>query len=253
MLKVSRIMSLGAVAMLAQLGGAEGQGVRSSKHDLTAAGVSEVCVFCHTPHTAKGEVQAPLWNKPASGVAYRTYDSQSLDGAALSVGSTSVACLSCHDGTQSMDVVINAPKSGLIEWAGAALQGGAKFLTDLEAGSLLGTDLSDDHPIGIPYGGGLGDQNNAATAGRTRDPDFVIPESTVINGLRQWWIDTDHPEGATGRRDKQDLILYLRTDGAAGQPYVECATCHDPHGATENLFLRFPATGDDSCLACHMK
>jgi predicted CXXCH cytochrome family protein len=54
------------------------------------------------------------------------------------------------------------------------------------------------------------------------------------------------------------MILYTRaaSAGYTGQtnpePFVECASCHDPH-STNQTFLRIANTGSAVCLACHNK
>jgi predicted CXXCH cytochrome family protein len=227
------------------------QGIDATKHDLTGGGVSEICVFCHTPHGANAAVEAPLWNKLASSVTYTTYDSTTIDGDILAVGSVSIACLACHDGSQSTDVVINGPGAGNSSPAGVALRGGDRFL-DPGQSFTLGTDLSNDHAIGVQYGG----------FGATPvDPDFrtgvSVPglQVATVNGAQRWWVDT--PEGSVATRDKTDIILYTRDNtgnpgGLAEEPFVECASCHDPH--TENeTFLRVSNTDSALCLACHVK
>jgi len=229
---------------------ATSQGIDATKHDLTGGGVSEICVFCHTPHGANAAVETPLWNKLASSATYTTYDSTTIDGDILAVGSVSIACLACHDGSQSTDVVINGPGPGNASSSGVALRGGGRFL-DPDQSFTLGTDLSNDHPIGIQYGG---------FGATPADPDFRTAGSVpglqvaTINGRQRWWIDTTG--GVNGLREKTDMILYTRDNtangGAAEEPFVECASCHDPH--VENpVFLRTSNTNSALCLACHVK
>ena len=225
--------------------------ITGSPHDLSGDATGdngEICVYCHTPHGTTSSVEAPLWNKPSTGATYTPYDSTTIDGDILSVGSVSVACLTCHDGTQAMDAVINAPGTGAGSMSGAGLIGaitGASGMAD------LGFDLSNDHPIGIQYGGFVDgvqidpDFQNEATGNLVKD---------TINLKEVWWVDTE--VSPNGLRDKSDMILYTR-DGGADQPFVECATCHDPHKtggpATEVNFLRITNAGSALCLACHIK
>lgn len=229
--------------------------ISASLHDLSsgdplAADNNEVCVYCHTPHAANSGVEAPLWNKPAVAAAYQTYDSSvssTLDGAVLGVGSVSIACLSCHDGTQAMDTVINAPGSNGYNPAGTSmLTAGvmpATTIANLIDGLGGGGDLANDHPIGIQYGG-----FNPGTG--KIDEDFADPNTASINGTTQWWVDS----GATiGTREKSDMILYARNNGGSPQPFVECASCHDPHTPANGTFLRISNENSDVCLACHVK
>lgn len=237
-----------AAVVMAWSGAASAQlGVKGSKHDL-GKGVNdnrEVCVYCHTPHGGNADVDAPLWNKPAGMQAYRTYDSATTDGLILPVGSVSTACLSCHDGTQAMDTVINAPGSGL---RSGRMGGVGEMNPNIIAN--LGVDLRNDHPVGVQYGG--------FNDGRGQiDPDFVNSatglQSAIMLGRMRWWVDTESVPNAN--RDKTDMILYTRNVGGVDQPFVECATCHDPHrgSGTNPSFMRLTNRGSNLCLSCHIK
>jgi predicted CXXCH cytochrome family protein len=230
---------------------AQAQGIDATVHDLTGGGVDEICVFCHTPHSGRpaAEIEVPLWNKPATNSVYQTYDSSTIDGDILALGSVSAACLTCHDGTQSTDVVINAPGSDGINPLGTEIRGGGRLLDDPSKGDFIGTDLTNDHPIGIQYGG---------FGTPPVDPDFVDAgnglQVALINGLNRWWVDT---EGVpNGTREKTDLILYTRTNTVGGgqpEPFVECGSCHDPHSDANEMFLRIENQNSAVCTACHTK
>lgn len=237
-----------AALALAAPGAALAQGIDGSPHDL-ATGTNdnnEICVYCHTPHAARTDIEAPLWNKPDTGATYSTYDSTTIDGAVLAVGSVSVACLTCHDGTQAMDAVINAPGSGL----GTGNIGSGVGVMAPNVVANLGVDLSNDHPIGIQYGG------FDPGAGQI-DPDFENAagalQNAVILGRTRWWVDTEATPNNS--RDKSDMILYTRDNGGADQPFVECASCHDPHcgAGTNPSFMRISNANSAVCLACHIK
>jgi len=261
--------------------------IAGTKHNLGSTGTgqnkvtdtAEVCVFCHTPHASNTLMtSAPLWNKNVTSTTYQVYDtnvSSTIDGRVLQpgagTGSVSVACLSCHDGAQAMDNIINAPGSGgynalgvdsgidpsigrNYSWvaggrvdADGRLTNGGGFIANLS------TDLRNDHPVGIQYCGG--GQSSSAATGACVDPDFVAPSNGVINGAQVWWVDTS--VGTTGRQ-KTDMILYTRdfssvSSGPTAAPSVECASCHDPHISNGTTFLRIANTGSAVCLACHTK
>jgi predicted CXXCH cytochrome family protein len=267
-----------AIALLALgvLGSAPAlAGIANTKHNLGSAGTgtnkfsgtAEICVFCHTPHGADITAAVPLWNRTLSAPSiYTTYNSlgtSSLDGATAPVGSVSLACLSCHDGTQALNVMINSPGSGTVAPLpfGAVITGG-NLTTDgkLGVGAItnLGKDLQNDHPIGIQYGGGMPGiatpYPKATIADRAfKDPDFKGIQYANLNGNDVWWVDT--AGGTAGTREKTDMQLYTRPAfaGTTGnQALVECASCHDPH--TENVtFLRIDNAGSAVCLACHIK
>jgi predicted CXXCH cytochrome family protein len=281
MTRLAGSMAIGLLTMGVMGGAQAATGITNTKHNLTStgtgsnkftptAGTGEICVFCHTPHGSDTTAAVPLWNRklgdPATYTTYNSLGTSSLDGATAPVGSVSLACLSCHDGTQAMNVMINQAGSGGYNAAGAALPGSWAG-TNQTAGAIsaglitnIGKDLKNDHPIGIQYGGGpVGAIPAAGTAYTAfNDKDFNPAASKAINGQPVWWVDT--AAGTTGRQ-KTDMQLYTRTNaagvGSAGvltgaQPFVECASCHDPH--TENAtFLRIVNTGSAVCLACHIK
>ena len=257
-------------------------GIANTKHNLSptgaagnnkvTAGTDELCVFCHTPHAADTGVAAPLWNKSVTGLTgYTTYsnvNSSTIDGNVLAVGSISLACLSCHDGSQAMDNIINAPGSGGYDatgggvnglgytWAGTRVDINGKLLNATDTLAMLGKDLTNDHPIGIEYCGG--GPNATTPAGACKDKDFFAPANATINGNLVWWVDS--AGGTGGTREKSDMILYNRTFSGVVGPSVECGSCHDPHvetgtgtPAAGQTFLRIANTGSNVCLACHNK
>jgi predicted CXXCH cytochrome family protein len=270
----------GAVLLAAALAGPAAAQLSGSRHDLTptgannkftpTSGVSEICVFCHTPHGSDITAIVPLWNrKLAAAPSYQTYSSlgtSTLMGGEAPVGSISMACLSCHDGQTAMNSIINAPGSGGYNaagaiwagsWSGSTVDGTGKLNT---VPSMIGTDLRDDHPISIQYGGG---QTGATVAlsGAFRNADFNAMQTMTLNGDPVWWVDT--AAGAAGAREKTDIMLYTRTEAGSQfgslsgvpQPFVECGSCHDPHGTNAGAatFLRVSNASSAVCLACHNK
>jgi len=231
-----------------------------------ATGTDEICVFCHTPHAADNSAPVPLWNKKlnSTGAGYTTYanlNSSTINGQILTVGSVSLACLSCHDGTQAMDNIINAPGSGGYDvtgggtnglgwtWTGTRVDANGLMVNTSTTLAMLGTDLSNDHPIGIQYCGG--GQTATTPTGACKNPEFNAPANATINSNLVWWVDTTG--GTTGTREKTDMILYSRAFTGGTGPSVECASCHDPHSSVNNTFLRVSNTGSGVCLSCHVK
>ncbi len=257
------------LASLALLSATAAAQIKTTPHNLTQgadggpgpntqSNTTQICVFCHTPHAANTSVSAPLWNKGLPSTTYTTYstaNSSTIDGQVLTVGSVSAACLSCHDGTQAMDNLVNAPGSGgytaggadrLYTWTGSNVVTGV---------ANLGADLTNDHPIGIEYcGGGLSNSGGSTLAGTCKDGDFNAPLTATINSTPVFWVDAGT---AAGARDKSDIILYSRTFTAGtNRPSVECASCHDPHkakGTDDVHFMRVTTAGSKICLACHVK
>jgi predicted CXXCH cytochrome family protein len=284
---IGRIGFAAAFALGALLAaGAANAGIANTKHNLSTSGTGavhvstgteEICVFCHTPHGSDITAPVPLWNKQLPTSTYQTYaqlNSSTIDGQILNVGSVSLACLSCHDGTQAMDNIINAPGSngyaangggpgGLgYTWAGVGTNvdstGRMINSVDVAGGTNItniGTDLRNDHPIGIQYCGG--GPNSTTPTAACRDTDFRGPgagagdlRSGTINGGLFFWVDSGV---TTGSRDKNDMILFTRNFNGVDGPSVECATCHDPHQSVNPTFLRLANAGSAVCLACRVK
>ena len=77
----------------------------------------------------------------------------------------------------------------------------------------------------------------------------------AINSRTVWCVDTEVIPNNT--REKTDMQLYTRSvagiDAGIDQPFVECASCHDPHSEVNPTFLRVSNNGSAVCLACHVK
>lgn len=246
------------------------QSIVGSKHDFTAGGsaqqttnaTDQVCVFCHTPHGADVAAPVPLWNKVltpgTSYTRYSTLSTPSFDSQEAPVGSVSLACLSCHDGTQAMDVVLNSPGSGGYNGAGAEIDNVAIGVMTDEPVPRLGTDLSNDHPVSMQYGGGgaLATDADGLFGGTLGDPDFRAPQKASLNTQPIWWVDTPGV-GTVATREKTDMLLYTRPDLGTAQPFVECGSCHDPHNSNtfgnQVSFLRTSNAASAVCTACHIK
>lgn len=238
----------------------------------------EVCVYCHTPHAGNTTTAAPLWNRTMKSPFYANYNSVTLDGTIHMPGVNSLTCLSCHDGVTAIDSVINMPGTGgflksqetmqndafLDTWNNARGPDATQHLgmdmnsersclachspyagtvgfgaTDFIAYA-VGTDLKNDHPVGVPY----------------RDPN-VTPgvdyraADKVYRNIR--FFDTD----GDGRPDTDELRFYDSGNGYR----VECASCHDPHGVPtkgggtvfNKTFMRIANEGSELCLTCHIK
>lgn len=275
-MKLSLLKSSGVALLVAGLFSGQAfaaAAMANTKHDLSSGSTggnqfstaTEICVFCHTPHGSNTAAPAPLWNRSMSTAAYNEYadlGTSTLDGFNAAISGTSKACLSCHDGTIAIKAVWNAPGSGAAADTAFALGTwtGSLAATGMMSGPTnLGSDMQNDHPVGIQYGGGP----KSATAGyipttggagayaanMMKDPGFVAAAADAGS----WWVDTAAP----GVREKTDLILFTRNETGdasydGNEPYVECATCHDPHNTTP-LFLRVANTGSALCVACHVK
>ncbi len=213
------------LAVMPASGGAQ-TGIRNTKHNLSAPSLNpvratsetQICVFCHTPHS--GRTDAPLWNRNLSTATYTPYTSPSLQGATGQPTGYSKLCLSCHDGTIALGAVLNTPNTsppGTIAMTGTGAGG------VMPAGrSLIGTNLMNDHPVSFVF-----DQTV-----RTNDGELVDPATLAATPLKL-------SEGATPGVENT----------------MQCSTCHDPHTSALPKFLRRSARGRTTniCLACHTK
>ena len=260
-----------------------------------AADTAEICIFCHTPHggdtvDASGNtVAVPLWNKKLTSATFSTYDmlgTSTLDAAVGDVGSVSLACLTCHDGTQAIDNIINAPGSGGYDSTGGGasgkawswttdgtLDGNGAFTGTVDTGGnniwQIGTDLTNDHPVSMQYGGGgyshsdPGGNHFAGTVGKTRDQDFN--DALQIGAGDRWYVDNKimaaTAESTELEFDKWDFKLYTRdtstgmraslngaTFAQENEPFVECGSCHDPHFQTTTFLRMQGVTNLDTTL-----
>lgn len=222
-----------SLAPLALLAAPPATGVDGTAHDLSITGLNSVtmatrsCVFCHTVHNSgASNLNRPIpdWNHTTTVATFTMYNSTNRPGADLkgTVDSQptgpSLACLSCHDGTVSVGSLLVSPSGGGNENYIAARGGVSPSTGRISTGpSLLGTDLSNDHPVSITY------QDNL-------DPG--LQPAATLTGVRLY------PENATGAK-------------------VQCSSCHDAHnygslGSTAP-FLRVTMVGSFLCKSCHKK
>jgi len=200
---------LGLLLVAASVGHA---GLRETAHNLSAGGLgrrqarggsvatvplsgdSDLCAFCHTPHSAAGV--RGLWNRELEPVTYKLYESSTTEAHMQQPTGSSRLCLSCHDGVMAL---------------GATKRQGDPSLGKLTGASVLGTDLSDDHPISFVY-----DQLLA-----TRRRDLANP--AMLTGAVK--LDESHQ--------------------------VQCTSCHNAHGDRYQKFLVADPSYSGLCVVCH--
>jgi hypothetical protein len=137
-----QIALLSTMAALAFAGSVAQAGLTGSKHDFSAKTWNttgqQICQPCHTPHGGMATVtSAPLWNHTETTHAFTLYSStvsSTYQGGTATITGVSKLCLSCHDGTVALDSF-----------------GGATGTTMLTGSTLVGFDLSNDHPVGFTY------------------------------------------------------------------------------------------------------
>ena len=199
---------------------------RTKAMDDTEPGATEICIFCHTPHSASK--QGALWNRhdPNDSTDFPLYDSTSLKiknipaaqyntTADYPNGATKL-CLSCHDGVIGIGTLLDRE----ITMTNEFMSGVEKVTT--------GTDvfdpeivLTNTHPVSFVYSSFVRDQ--LEILGR----NFKIPSPDL--------------------RDSQER--------------VQCTICHNPHDDRGEYvdvppFWRIVSTTpansyDDLCKHCH--
>lgn len=210
-------------------------GTSSLTGTVSQPGVNSLtCLSCHDGTVAIDSII----NMPGPGrysqTAKTSHDESHLDGNwatnAVYPGTTSsanhhaigptspaaaVGCMSCHSGP-----------------------GGLEVATDFTT-FYIGTDLRNDHPVGVAFPANPGP-----------NVDFNMPTGSRGN-LKFFDINGD------GRPDTREIRVYDNGDGHE----VECASCHDPHGVPSAgagstflpTFLRVANTGSALCMTCHTK
>jgi hypothetical protein len=232
-------------------------GIGYSRHNLGAFGrvittnaTSEICVFCHTPHHSDvSNNKHPIWNR-GNDATYSAYGT-TVSGTVISngdIGSTTLMCLSCHDGITTFDNIVNAPGKGGVVVGGSDRNwefrmpqiGSSTNLDHFDADDAwcvvchganndfimsldLGTDLSDDHPVSVPY--------DPAVLTTLRPTTTIISSIDLTAGLDPTTAPTVYNGNLAQNRwavngfiSDTATIADLLRDGK-----VECSSCHDPH------------------------
>lgn len=217
-MKRRQLVNLTGIAALA-CGAATVNGqIVGSAHDFSSAGWADnqICLPCHTPHNAmsvdiNGYGTHRLWNHalPAENQIYTTKDGDLPRNDALDA--YSILCMGCHDGTVALDSF-----------------GGVNGNTFIFGSELIGTDLTNDHPVG-----GVAVWN-------------PVYEGSRYNPRTEW-------ENQTFGSSRMGRLQEMIVDGNV-ESVISCATCHEPHrrGGHDDL-LRIDNTASQLCLACHIK
>lgn len=218
-----------------------------NKHNLSSSGpgpvrstVDEICVFCHTPHNANPAT--PLWNQAlSSGVTYTVYSSSTMAASVgLPTGSTKL-CLACHDGTVAIGSTLSR---GRLPMSGVDAQG------RLTGASVVGANLSDDHPVSF----------TPVTGTQIVEPPGGDAVKLDANGLLHCRACHDpHRQD----RDAVTQKFLVKVNAASAL----CMTCHQkqywqtnpsthrtstrPYGAAQGAHTGYTTVADNGCEACH--
>lgn len=208
-----------------------------TKHDLSLGGNNlakgtntQICVYCHTPHNAA--VSTVLWNRnnPA-GSNFTLYSGVGMENKSFKSGftadSTSLFCMSCHDGGTNMNAVTRpAVTSGTLT-SGFIGGGSAANLT---------SDLRKTHPVNFPVGTANLQADLWVGSGATMG-NGALAAIPVLYGT-----------------DVKGFPLFKSARDVAGTTRsLECGSCHAVHDNSNAPFLRYTMTKSALCLGCHNK
>jgi len=205
------LFALVSAALLSFGGGtsASAAGISNTDHDLRsiATGTTELCIFCHTPHTTSAlSPEAPLWNRNIPSGTFNMYDSTVSPTIDMTVATqpqgVSLGCLSCHDGATAFN--------SLIRTAGQTI---TTTPATMSGGAALGLNLTNDHPISVTYD-------------TAQDPDFKTLASVQSSTLvRLFGASNNQVECASCHDPHDDTNMpFLRAPNTNSQL---CFVCHD--------------------------
>jgi len=227
-----------------------------SKHDLAASGTAaqsgtgsstQICVYCHAPHNSNFSL--PLWNRVnPEGSLFTLYSGVGMSNVSFKTGftadSTSLFCMSCHDGVTAIGAVYNA---GAIAGFGGSVVGAIHTApantfssqgAALPAGpTSLSQNLSKTHPVNFPVTQNpTGDLNLGNTATNLMGPGTPNAKIAVFTVTFPLFRSSN----GGGVRD-------------TGNRSLECGSCHAVHDSANSPFLRDTMTNSMLCLGCHNK
>lgn len=174
----------------------------------------EICIFCHTPHNANTDKEAPLWNRNFSGQTFSRYSSGTLEirlksGTTLSTAGydtmwkpdgSSKLCLSCHDGVKTLGDVLRGGPIAMVSVAGGG--GGDVITGNASFNPSTNKMKTGHHPVSFVY--------NATVRDAISKPSYSLPPTSGAL--------------AVVKLDKNNKM--------------QCTTCHNAH---QNQ------TDDDDC------
>jgi predicted CXXCH cytochrome family protein len=191
---------------------------------------NNVCSSCHTIHHAPDPTRGPLWIHTPTAHTFTLYSSSisesfPSDVTIAKLGSSSLTCLGCHDGSvaiNSQDSLSAGVISTKVKGTTPLFIASSAIVVEVSGGV---DDLTHMHPLGVNYGDCL--------ASTFLPANSLNPVSTPFLGA--------------GGVTVQNMLKHGN---------VECASCHDIHrtiGNSANSGIFTVASGQNLCLGCHNK
>jgi len=256
---MKKVLALAATAgILATASFAFAGTIVGSKHDLSAGRAysgssTQICVLCHAPHNAAQSL--PLWNRSQPTSTFTLYEGQNMANQSFADGftsdSTSLFCMSCHDGVTTISAVHN---SGVLDGTGNGavhpMAAGKFYATALPGGvgGNLGTDLRTTHPINFPV-----DNDSQGDLNYTGTNTFMGPVSAQAIAAGVPASATTYPLfKATPSAGQAGNTVNGQNRGTSNN-YLECGSCHAVHDSGFSPFLRATMNKSTLCLGCHNK
>lgn len=219
-------------------------GIEGSPHDFSQMTWNTrrgVCSACHSAHNSDPGQRIPLWAHATSAATFIPYTSPSINFTPGMPDGTSLACLSCHDGTVAINQGINGQIGATLEF--------------IDPGAQIGPDLHTTHPISFDYTPTLatadGGLENPDTY-KIGDPKSVITVNNAPVPLTGW----------TGTSLSGKTIKQAMLGGTSGYR-MQCSSCHDVHklvGSAPSSGILVKISGNDLnnrgsliCRTCHVK
>lgn len=250
--------------------------VANTVHNLSISGPGQIksqtedriCIYCHIPHSANPD--APLWNRNSSG-SFISYQSSTTDASPGQLNSSSIHCLTCHDGTIALGDLANSR---------LGTPGDNLNTTTLTGRARIGTDLTNDHPVSIVYDAALSAQDTDLANPQSVDLPLISGElhcsschdahdnsippflhKSTVNGElcitchtasgQNWdWLNSSHAN-STATAQVSDPWSERKTEWK-GQTVGEnaCINCHTPHNALTPVRL-LKDEEESTCYLCH--
>jgi predicted CXXCH cytochrome family protein len=192
------LLPLVLVAVLTTAAFGQQDKITNTPHNLNNGSVQlpqgQVCLPCHVPHNAypynyNDPLQKRvLWNHAETTQQFTMYTTLTGHTGTGPEGPSKM-CLSCHDGVTAVDSY-----------------GGTTGSTVMQGSKVLGTDLSNDHPIGIEY--------PANDAGYNPPAGFNGVKLITINGAQRVECTSCHEPHNNGlgnflRRTLDESLICL--------------------------------------------